>query len=185
MFVAVIVYGQNRGVVPVVIQTEFGDIEANIDTAKAPITAANFLKYVDAGLYVDSSFSRTVKPDNQPNDAVKIEVVQARLSSDANKKGFPAISLERTNITGILHKDGTLSMARGGPDSATSSFFICVGDQPSLDFGGKRNADGQGFAAFGQVTKGMDIVRKIQMSHAEAQNLTPPIRIINIRRRQP
>ena len=169
--------------VRVVIGTEFGDIEADIDTQRAPATSANFLKYVDGGLFANSAFSRTVTPNNQPNDAVKIEVVQARLGTEMRGKGFPAIALERTNVTGILHKDGTLSMARGGPDSATSSFFICVGDQPSLDFGGKRNPDGQGFAAFGRVTKGMDIVKRIQLSAAEAQNLTPPIRITNIRRR--
>jgi peptidyl-prolyl cis-trans isomerase A (cyclophilin A) len=176
-------YSQTPKVVTVVIETEFGEIEADIETAKAPITATNFLKYVDAGLYEGSSFSRTVTPGNQPNDAVRIEVIQARLSSDNNRKSFPAIPLERTNVTGILHKNGTLSMARGGPDSATSSFFICIGDQPSLDFGGRRNADGQGFGAFGQVTKGMEIAQKIQRSPADAQNLTPPIKIINIRRR--
>ena len=71
-------------------------------------------------------------------------------------------------------------MARGGPDTATSSFFICIGDQPALDFGGRRNPDGQGFAAFGRVTKGMDVVKKIQMSAAEAQRLTPPIGITRI-----
>ena len=169
--------------VRVVVETEFGDIEADIDVERAPVTAANFLKYVDGGFFLDSSFSRTVTPDNQPNDAVKIEVIQTRLNTAMSGKGFPAIPLERTSVTGILHKDGTLSMARGGPDSATSSFFICVNDQPSLDFAGKRNADGQGFAAFGQVVKGMDVVKKIQMSPADVQNLKPPIKIVNIRRK--
>jgi peptidyl-prolyl cis-trans isomerase A (cyclophilin A) len=168
--------------VRVVIETEFGDIEAEIDAARAPITSANFLKHVDGGFFRDAGFSRTVTPDNQPNDAVKIEVIQSRLHSSMAGKGFPAIPLERTNATGIQHKDGTLSMARGGPDSATSSFFICLGDQPSLDFAGKRNADGQGFAAFGRVVKGMEVVKKIQQSPAQGQNLTPPIRIIGIRR---
>jgi len=94
------------------------------------------------------------------------------------------IELERTSVTGLRHVDGTLSMARGGPDSATSSFFICIGDQPALDFGGHRNLDGQGFAAFGRVTRGMDVVKKIQASPAEAQRLTPPViitRIVRIR----
>jgi peptidyl-prolyl cis-trans isomerase A (cyclophilin A) len=180
---ATILFAQTREPVGVIIETEFGEIEAEIDVARAPITAANFLKYVDAGLYAGASFSRTVTPNNQPNDAVKIEVIQARVGPAAYGKGFPAIPLERTNVTGILHEDGVLSMARGGPDSATSSFFICVGVQPSLDFAGKRNADGQGFAAFGRVTKGMEIVRKIQTSPAEAQNLRPPIKITNIKRR--
>ena len=68
-------------------------------------------------------------------------------------------------------------MARDGPDTATSDFFLCVGPQPELDFGGRRNPDGQGFAAFGKVTKGMDVVRRIQTLPVQGQNLTPPIRI--------
>ena len=73
-------------------------------------------------------------------------------------------------------------MARSTPDSAVSDFFICIGDQPSLDFGGARNADGQGFAAFGRVIRGMDVVRAIQASPAEGQKLAPPIRIVSVRR---
>ena len=75
-------------------------------------------------------------------------------------------------------------MARAGPDTATSSFFICIGDQPSLDFGGRRNPDGQGFAAFGRVTRGMDVVRAIQRSPAEGQRLSPPVPIVGIVRVQ-
>ncbi len=74
-------------------------------------------------------------------------------------------------------------MARGEPDSATSSFFFCIGDQPELDFGGKRNPDGQGFTAFGMIVWGMDVVKKIQMSPHEEQCLEPPVRIRSIRRR--
>ena len=73
-------------------------------------------------------------------------------------------------------------MARDGPDTATSDFFICVTDQPSLDFGGQRNPDGQGFAAFGRVLKGMNVVRRIQLSRAHGQRLAPPVRIVSIRR---
>ena len=96
---------------------------------------------------------------------------------------FPPIALERTSAIGLLHRDGTLSMARNEPDTATSDFFICIGDQPSLDFGGKRNPDGQGFAAFGRVVKGMDVVRKIQAAPAQEQTLTPPVRILKISRK--
>jgi peptidyl-prolyl cis-trans isomerase A (cyclophilin A) len=86
-------------------------------------------------------------------------------------------------MTGIRHLDGAISMARGRPDTATSDFFLCIGDQPSLDFGGLRNPDGQGFAAFGRVTKGMDIVRKIQTLPADdKQKLTPPVKILKISR---
>jgi peptidyl-prolyl cis-trans isomerase A (cyclophilin A) len=101
--------------------------------------------------------------------------------------------LERTSRTGITHKDGVVSMARGAPNSATSGWFICINDQPSLDFKGARNPDGQGFAAFGRVVSGMDVVRKIQQApsssdrttNAEAQRLTPPIKIIKVARIAP
>jgi peptidyl-prolyl cis-trans isomerase A (cyclophilin A) len=166
--------------VKVLIETEMGAIEAEIDVARAPVTGSNFLRYVDAGLFQGGQFFRTVTLQNQPDNDVKIEVIQAGLPRGA--KDFPPIPLERTSATGIQHKDGTLSMARSAPDSATSSFSICVGDQPSLDFGGKRNPDGQGFAAFGRVVRGMDVVRKIQAAPSQGQRLTPPVRILNIRR---
>jgi peptidyl-prolyl cis-trans isomerase A (cyclophilin A) len=166
----------------VVIQTELGDIEVDVDSIHAPHTAANFLRYVDLGFYRFGRFHRTVRDDNQPGSKVKIAVVQAGLDS-LRVKDFPPIALERTSLTKLSHKDGTISMARDGPDTATSDFFICVGDQPSLDFGGKRNADGQGFAAFGRVVLGMDVVRKIHQAPANAQALEPPVRIINIVRK--
>ena len=172
------------------VQTELGDIVIEVDPVKAPGTTANFLKYVDGGHYDGGVFHRTVKMDNQPESDVKIEVIQAGVNPDRAKDGFAAIPLERTSVTGILHKDGVVSMARGGPDSATSGWFICINDQPSLDFGGNRNPDGQGFAAFGRVVAGMDVVRKIQnapssttrTTNAEAQRLTPPIKIVKVSR---
>jgi len=159
------------------IHTSSGVIEAQLDSAHAPLTVTNFLKYVAAGHYTGGQFHRTVKlhPDNQPNSPVKIEVIQGGVKPELSEKGWAPITLERTNATGIKHLDGTLSMARAGADTATSDFFICIGDQPELDFSGKRNPDGQGFAAFGRVTKGLDVVRKIQGSAAEGQKLTPPI----------
>ena len=164
----------------VLIKTEFGDIAVEICQDKAPVTAANFLRYVDAGLYDGSVFHRTVTLDNQPTNAVKIEVIQGGQLAAA--KSFPAIPLERTSVTGIKHLDGVISMARSGPDTATSSFFFCINDQPSLDNGGKRNADGQGFASFGRVVAGMEVVRKIQKQPTEGQNLKPQVKIISIRR---
>jgi len=155
-----------------------------LDSAKAPVTVANFLRYVDKGAYMDGAFHRAVTLANQPNDSVKIQVIQggANRQRDAALR-FPPIPLERTSVTGLRHRDGTLSMARAGPNTATSDFFICVGDQPSLDFGGHRNLDGQGFAAFGQVTAGMEIVRAIQSSPANGQSLTPRIGIRAIKRK--
>jgi peptidyl-prolyl cis-trans isomerase A (cyclophilin A) len=166
----------------VLIQTEKGDIEVELNAAEAPITVANFLKYVDGKFYDGGQFHRTVKPDNQPDNKIKIEVIQAGINPEKAKQEFAAIKLERTRDTKLSHKNGTISMARDGPDTATSDFFICIGDQPELNFGGQRNPDGQGFAAFGRVVKGMDVVKKIQASPAEGQTLSPPIKIFKITR---
>jgi peptidyl-prolyl cis-trans isomerase A (cyclophilin A) len=168
--------------VRVLIQSEKGDIEVELDAPKAPGTVANFLRYVDAHRYDGGRFHRTVKADNQPDNKVKIAVIQA--GPDPAKPEYPAIKLERTRDTGLAHKDGTISMARDGPDTATGDFFICVGDQPELDFGGKRNPDGQGFAAFGRVVKGMDVVRAIQTGPADGQALKRAVKIVKITRRR-
>src|SRR5262249_33633483 len=125
-------------VIRVIIATEKGDIEVELEASKAPNTVANFLKYVDGGYYDGGAFHRTVTLKNQANDKVKIEVIQAGINPKKEKDEFPPIKLERTDKTGLAHKDGTISMARDGPDTATSDFFICIGDQPELDFGGKR-----------------------------------------------
>ena len=169
--------------VKVRVQTELGDILLEVDTARAPKTAANFLRYVDAGHYDGGTFHRTVKMDNQPDSPVKIEVIQAGVNPEKAKEGFGPIAIERTSVTGLKHTDGVISMARGAPDSATSGWFVCINDQPSLDFGGQRNPDGQGFAAFGRVVSGMDVVRKIQRApNTDAQRLTPPIKILTAAR---
>ncbi|MFI5384689.1 MAG: peptidylprolyl isomerase [Fimbriimonadales bacterium] len=166
----------------VVISTTLGEIEVELDAVHAPVTTKNFLRYVDQGHYNGGRFHRTVTMANQPDKKIKIEVIQGGVNPAKAKNDFPPIKLERTNKTGIIHKDGTISMAREGADTATSDFFICIGDQPELDFGGKRNPDGQGFAAFGSVIKGMDVVRKIQKCPAKGQTLDPPITITSIRR---
>lgn len=164
------------------IETELGSIDVEIDQQGAPVTAGNFLRYVDAGVYDGTSFYRVVTSQNQPNDTVRIEVVQGGLAETREDERFPPIPLERTSGTNLRHLDGVISMARFAPDSAHSEFFICIGDQPELDFGGKRNPDGQGFAAFGAVTGGMDVVKLIQQAPHEAQRLTPPIGITRIAR---
>lgn len=172
-----------QGSVRVLVATELGDIVLEVDTDHAPRTAANFLRYLDAGHYNGGTFHRTVKMDNQPDSPVKIEVIQAGVNAQRTRDGFPPIAIERTSETGLRHTDGAISMARGQPDSATSGWFICINDQPSLDFGGARNPDGQGFAAFGRVVQGMDVVRKIQRAaNTDAQRLTPPITIVKAAR---
>ena len=168
--------------VHVAFQTDLGEIEIEVDAAHAPVTAANFLKYVDAGLYAGGRFHRTVRPDNQREKPVRIDVIQGAANTARRPEFFPAIPLERTNTTGLVHKDGTISMARVGPDTAMDEFFICVGDQPELDFGGKRNPDGQGFAAFGRVVRGMEVVRRIQEAPAKGETLQPPVKIQRARR---
>ena len=178
------------------IETEAGVIEAVLEDQKAPITVANFLKYVDAGQYDGAEFFRTVRtrPDNQPKVSIKIDVIQAQVNPAFRGKSFGPILLERTRDTGLKHLDGSLSMPRNTPDSATSGFSICIGDQPEMDFGGRRNSDGQGFAVFGRVTSGMETVRKIQASPAGPsaakdgvsagdQRLAPAIKILSIRRK--
>jgi peptidyl-prolyl cis-trans isomerase A (cyclophilin A) len=167
----------------VLIQTSLGEIEIEVDTKRAPISGGLFLRQVDAGMYNGGQFHRTVKMDNQPNNDVKIEVIQGSIAAAREKDLGDPIPLERTSVTGLTHTDGCVSTPRGAPDSARTGFFICINDQPSLDFGGKRNPDGQGFGAFGRVVRGMEVVRKIQQApNKEAQLLTPPIAITSIKR---
>ncbi len=162
----------------VLLETAAGEIEILVDVAHAPVTARNFLRYVEDGAYDGGLFHRTVTPENQPDKKVKIDVIQAGVPPAREKLDRPPIPLERTRDTGLSHVDGAVSMARDSPDSATSDFFICVGPQPSLDFGGARNPDGQGFAAFGRVVRGMDVVRRIWRSPAKGQALEPPVEIL-------
>ena len=167
----------------VTFETAFGDIGAELYPDRAPATVANFLAYVDDGLFDGGTFYRVVRMDNQPDDSVRIEVIQGGPDASTRDRLRPPIPLERTRDTGLTHVDGALSMARGGPDTARASFFICVGDQPSLDFGGNRNLDGQGFAVFGRVTAGMDVVRRIQAGETNGQRLLDPVAIQTVRRR--
>jgi arylsulfatase A-like enzyme/cyclophilin family peptidyl-prolyl cis-trans isomerase len=162
------------------VETALGRIVVDLDPVAAPSTVTNFLRYVEAGLYAGGLVHRTVTIENQPLNPVKIEVIQGAANPARTNEFLPPILLERTRDTGLKHRDGTISMARDGPDTARDEFFICIGDQPELDFGGKRNPDGQGFAAFGRVVRGMDVVRRIQQAPAGGQTLTPPIRIERI-----
>lgn len=171
----------------VTIETSLGSIDVEIDATHAPISAANFLKYVDAKMYDGGRFHRAVRLDNQARKDVMIEVIQGGRDPEQSKtvKGFGPIALERTSVTTLKHVDGAISMARGNAaDSASSDFFLCVGAQPSLDFGGARAADGQGFAAFGRVVKGMDIVRRIQAGKTnDREQLLEPITVVRVYRR--
>jgi peptidyl-prolyl cis-trans isomerase A (cyclophilin A) len=173
--------------VRVMLTTALGDIEVAVDPARAPISAGDFLKYVDRRLFDGSAFYRTVRPDNDINP-VKIDVIQGGLVNDS--KLLPPIPHEPTNKTGLHHRNGTISTARDKPGTGSAgAFFICIGDQPELDYGGRRNPDRQGFAAFGRVVHGMDVVRAIWKSKTAppdggmgGQKLMPPIEILTARR---
>lgn len=178
LFFSVIVNAQST---KCIIKTSLGDITIELYPKQAPLTVNNFLYYVDNRLYDSSSFFRVCTPANEADRKVKIEVIQG--GNVPETKQAKPITLETTKETKLLHKNGTLSMARdANPNSASSEFFICINDQPDLNFEGKRNPDGQGFAAFGKVTKGMDVVKKIQKQKDKGQYLIKPIVIYSIKR---
>jgi peptidyl-prolyl cis-trans isomerase A (cyclophilin A) len=167
----------------VLVDTDAGAITVELYADRAPVTSANFLRYVTEGRYDGGAFYRVVTPRNQPRDSLRIEVIQGGLDRDGSRR-LPPIVHEAGDKTGIRHVDGTISMARGGPGTASSEFFLVIGNQPSLDFGGMRNPDGQGFAAFGRVVQGMDVVRKIQGMPADSappQRLKTLVRIRTVR----
>jgi peptidyl-prolyl cis-trans isomerase A (cyclophilin A) len=174
----------------VVFETEKGTIEMEVDSVRAPVSAANFLKYVDAGFYDGGSVNRSVRPDNTVRHDVEIQVIQFQIDADRRSEQFAPIALERTSVTGLRHVDGALSMARNGPDTARASFSIVIGDQPEMDFGGRRNPDGQGFAVFGRVIRGMDVVTAIQASPTGptgpygTESLMPPIKVLKAYRQK-
>jgi peptidyl-prolyl cis-trans isomerase A (cyclophilin A) len=161
-------------------ETEMGIMKVEIFINKAPITAQNFLKYVNESRLDSSNFYRVVRNDNQKNNPTKIQVIQAGLFDDFHPKMLAPIQHESTKETGLQHLRGSISMARNEPGTATSEFFICLEDEPELDFGGARNPDGAGFAVFGKVIEGMNVVEQIHQSPAEGQYLKPWIRINKI-----
>jgi len=162
---------------------ELGDIELELFDDKAPVTTSNFLKYIDGGLFDSTGFYRVVNDANQADSEIKIDVIQGGRYKFSNERGFPAIEHETTEQTGIKHTDGVISMARSRPGTATSEFFICIGNQPELDHNGGRNPDRAGFAAFGQVIDGMDIIKEIHEKNVPDQYLDTPVRIISINRK--
>lgn len=167
------------------VTTELGSFVIQVQPDLAPVTVANYLAYVDSGALDGGAVYRIVTPANQgPQTRHRIEVVQwGRNAPDDAPPPRPAIAHETTRQTGLKHLDGTVSMARNGPGTATAEFFICIGDQPELDFGGGRNPDGQGFAAFGQVVAGQDTVRALYARGlADTQYPKPPIAVRSVRR---
>ena len=174
----------------VTLETEMGNIVIEVMIDKAPISGGDFLTYVEKGLYEGEGFYRIVRANENDNGSPKIDVIQGGLID--YEQGLPYIAHETTEMTGIKHTDGTLSLARDEPGTGSAAYFVIViGEQPSLDYGGSRNPDGQGFATFGQVVSGIDVVRKIHSVPADrfiqeegytgGQMLKEPVRIIRAR----
>lgn len=174
-----------KGLPHVIIETAYGEIEIELYTHKAPLTANAFLAYIDSGYYNQSNFYRVLNMYNQPSNAPKAFLVQGGIWKSNNKlaQSLQGIPHESTKQTGILHKEGTISMARNEPGSGGPEFFIMVEDETGFDFGGENMADGLGFAAFGSVVKGMPIIRKIHDLKEANQYLQPPVYIHTIRRK--
>lgn len=170
------------------IVTRLGKIQLQLDTGHAPVSAGNFLEFIDKGLFVGTQFYRSVHHENDQNP-FKISVLQGGVVDARNF--LPPIAHETTRQTGLTHVDGTLSVGRLAPGTGSAgAFFICIGQQPELDFGGHRNPDGQGFAAFGRVTDGMELVRAIWNRPTKgmdgsiaAQMIATPVEILSIVRK--
>ena len=168
----------------VIIQTQAGDIEVELYPRQAPRTVAAFLSDVDSGFYKRSCFYRVLNEENQATGTDPSELIQGGIwrTNHAKAVSLPGVPHETTQQTHILHTDGVISLARQAPGTATTEFFICVGDQPGFDYGGHNNPDGQGYASFGRVIKGMDVVRAIYGMPESDQSFTPPVANYNITR---
>jgi len=173
-------------VVRIAIKTSKGTIVAELYAAKAPLTVKNFLRYADARLLDKSSFYRVSRVPNAPEKGL----VEGGLRGDP-KKVLKPVAHESTVKTGLTHKDGVLSMARRAPGTATADFFVVVGDQTGFDADPTGEGDKDGFAAFGQVTEGMDVVRAIfaaplsrtaGVGAMKGEMLSPPVQINSVRR---
>lgn len=174
----------------VVLNTDLGAIEVEVYNDRAPISSTDFLYYVDNGLYDGEGFYRAVRPQTDPR-GLGMQIIQGGVLS--LEKVNVSIAHETTQTTGLSHRDGAVSIARDEPGTGSAAyFFISIGDNTSLDYGGARNPDGQGYAVFGQVTKGMDVVRAIQLRETEGasesdvtkgQFLTEPVKFIKVKRR--
>ena len=178
----VLFHCEGRDSIDILMTTKIGTITIELFPNQAPITVKNFLRYIDEERYSDFTFYRVVNMGNQNLDSVKIEVIQGGLGFNKHPDVLPPISHESTNITNLKHLNGTISMARNEPGTAASEIFICINNQPELDHNGSRNPDGLGFAAFGLVKSGMDIVRTIQQSPSNDQMLDEPIKVKSIKR---
>ena len=174
------------GDVLVSLDTSLGAVVIALKARQAPLTTANFLQYVDKKLYDGASFWRSAKSKSP----VDYGLIEGGLQSDPNKV-LPPVAHEPTTQTGLRHVDGTVSLARRAPGTGDSDFFVCVGEAPYLDANPAAEGDNLGFAAFGQVIKGMEVVHKILNLPTpgkatnpvmEGQMLDPVVPIVTARR---
>ena len=156
------------------IETELGAIVVALDHKHAPITTTNFVRYADDHRFDGTTFYRTARNKWAPRQGF----VQGGIAHSA-KRLLPPIRLEPTSETGLRHADGTISMAHSTPDTAMGDFVLCVGAQPGLD---AKGGGDKGYAAFGWVVAGMDVVRRILAAPAAGERLTPPVRILRVAR---
>ena len=172
--------------VSVKIDTDLGPITVALEKERAPLTTANFLKYVDQKRYDGTTFYRAMNFPGWPD----LGLVQGGIKSDP-KRALPPVAHEPTTKTGLTHSDGAISMARGAPGSANADFFIILGGLPGLDANPKAEGDNQGFAVFGKVTEGMDVVKQILAQPTSAtegvgvmkgQMIAKPVLIRSVRR---
>ncbi len=167
----------------IIIKTSFGNIDAELYQQQAPKTVAAFLSYIDSGFYTNSSFYRNTFVESMTSSQ-HTGIIQGGIwqSNNAKASVLPGIPHESPKQTKLSHTDGTLSLARTTAGSANSEFFICIGDQTGYDSDTDLNADGLGFAAFGRVISGMDIVQKIHRQRSNGETFTKPIQILKIER---
>jgi peptidyl-prolyl cis-trans isomerase A (cyclophilin A) len=177
------------GLVRVALTTSEGVIVLDLDQARAPVTVGNFLKYVDRKLYDGAAFYRASTAPGGPKD---YGLLQGGLQNDP-KKVLPPIAHESTLKTGLSNTDGTIAMGRHAPGTAQADWFICVGDQTYLDADPK-DPKTPGFAAFGHVVEGMDVVKKILAMPVDpnrgegsmkGEMLVRPVKILTARRVAP
>lgn len=168
----------------IIIETGNGDIEVELFPDQAPKTVAAFLSYIDSGFYTNASFYRVLKVEDYPMKNNPGIIQGGIWQSNPNRKStIPGIEHESTKTTGLSHQSGTISLARTTPGSANTEFFICIGDQRSIDAGGADTEDGFGYAAFGKVFDGMDVVKRIQGQKSYGDKFDTPIPILRIIRR--
>ena len=170
----------------VVVRTRLGDFVIRLESRRAPLTSANFLRYAEAGKYDGGTFFRATRPPGAPDQGTLVGAANPRAHP------FPPIAHESTTATGLRHLAGAVSLGRFAPGSATSDFFICLAATPAFDAHPGAAGDNQGFAVFGQVVQGMSVVRRIHAlptngrspyADQQGQWLTKPVEIVSMKRK--